>query len=74
MKAGEVLHDDGPPMDVERVDELVGLHARSPPVELAYSADLTGKVRPRGHCTAIPSAPVTEVLRLARTWRDRRGR
>jgi hypothetical protein len=58
----EVLHDDGPELDLAAIDELVGLHARKR-LELAFTVGLSGYA----HIHGDPHQLVTELLRLART-------
>jgi hypothetical protein len=64
MPRGEVLHDDGPRLDVGGVDELVGLHVKHR-LSLAWDLPIGGKQR----CATLDDSPhlaVSELLRLAR--------
>lgn len=62
MKAGELLHDDGPQLDLQAVDELIGIH-RTKLLRLAFSVGHSGQA----HLAGDPQRLVSEVLRLART-------
>lgn len=61
MARGEILSDDGPHMDLQAVDELIGVH-RQKLLRLAFSVGLSGQV----HFQGDPQAAVSELLRLAR--------
>lgn len=62
MKRSEVIHDDGPRLDLQAVDELIGIH-RQKLLRLAFSVGMSGQA----HLQGDPQALVSELLRLART-------
>jgi hypothetical protein len=62
MPRGEILQDDGRRLDLQGVDELVGLH-RQKLFRLAFSVGFSGQATLDGD----PQALVSELLRLART-------